>query len=253
MTLKTTLAAGPMTATFASLKDPAVAGVLAQAGFGCIVIDREHAVMGVETAAGLIMASQRAGLSAITRIPELARAAVQDALEAGSDGILAPMVESAAQAKQLASWCRYPPEGTRGVHPLTPATGYGAIPMPQMFRAANQQVLVCAQIETAAGLEQAGAIAKTDGIDLLFFGPGDMAVSLGVGMDDPRLAEAFERVLAVAGKAGKLVGTFAMNAEGAHRAAAAGARLLVLGSDLALLKQPGTEASEGLKRRLQRP
>ena len=57
----------------------------------------------------------------------------------------------------------------------------------------------------------------------------------------------------VAGKAGKLVGTFAMNAEGAHRAAAAGARLLVLGSDLALLKQAGTEASEGLKRRLQRP
>ena len=253
MTLKNALAAGPVTATFASLKDPAVAGVLAQAGFGCIVIDREHAVMGAETAAGLIMASQRAGLGAITRIPELARAAVQDALEAGSDGILAPMVESAEQAAQLASWCRYPPEGTRGVHPLTPATGYGAIPMPQMFRAANQQVLVCAQIETAAGLEQAGAIAETDGIDLLFFGPGDMAVSLGVGMDDPRLAEAFGGVLAVAGKAGKLVGTFAMDGEGAHRASTAGARLLVLGSDLALLKQAGTEASQGLKRRLQRP
>ena len=113
MTLKTTLAAGPMTATFASLKDPAVAGVLAQAGFGCIVIDREHAVMGVETAAGLIMASQRAGLSAITRIPELARAAVQDALEAGSDGILAPMVESAAQAKQLAKPCEEPTRAGR--------------------------------------------------------------------------------------------------------------------------------------------
>ena len=158
MTLKNALAAGPVTATFASLKDPAVAGVLAQAGFGCIVIDREHAVMGSETAAGLIMASQRAGLSAITRIPELARAAVQDALEAGSDGILAPMVESAAQAKQLASWCRYPPEGTRGVHPLTPATGYGAIPMPQMFRAAAIALTssqVCRQEPYKAGTEPA--------------------------------------------------------------------------------------------------
>ena len=81
----------------------------------------------------------------------------------------------------------------------------------------------------------------------------DNGYKLSHGRLTVRLAEAFGHVLAVAGKAGKLVGTFAMDGEGAHRASAAGARLLVLSSELALLKQAGTEASQGLKRRLQQP
>ena len=228
-----------MPAIFVSLKDPAIPLILGRAGFECLVIDREHGVMGVETAAHLVASARSAGLHCITRVPGQTRDAIQDALEAGSHGVLVPMVETAAQAAQVAQWCRYPPRGSRGVHPLTPATGYGALSLPGMLAQANREVVVCAQIETVAGLDQVEAIAGTPGIDLLFLGPGDLAISMGVGFDDPAVEAAFERVLAAANAYGKAVGTFVLSAERGAQAVRQGARLIAMGVDIGLLQQAG--------------
>lgn len=239
MSLRESLASGAVPAVFVSLKDPALPIILKHAGFECLLIDREHGVMGVESAARLVAAARSVSLPCITRVPNLTRDSIQDALESGSSGVLVPMVESAAQAAQLAAWCRYPPLGTRGVHPLTPATGYGALSLPGMLAQANREVVVCAQIETVAGLDQVEAIAGTPGIDLLFLGPGDLAISMGVGFDDPAVEAAFERVLAAADAYGKAVGTFVLSAERGAQAVRQGARLIAMGVDIGLLQQAG--------------
>lgn len=239
MTLRESLAGGAVPAVFVSLKDPALPIILKGAGFECLLIDREHGVMGVESAARLVAAARSVALPCITRVPSLTRDAIQDALESGASGVLVPMVESAAQAAQLAAWCRYPPQGSRGVHPLTPATGYGAVTLPAMLAQANRELVVCAQIETLAGLEQVEAIAATPGIDLLFLGPGDLAISMGVAFDDPAVEGAFERILAAAKVHGKAVGTFVLSPERGAQAVRQGARLIAMGVDIGLVQQAG--------------
>ena len=226
---------GPLRATFVALKDPAAVGLVLAAGFDAVVVDREHGVMGAETAAALVTAAHAAGGLALVRIPGMERMHVQDALEAGADGILAPMVESSEAAAQLAAWCRYPPVGTRGFHPLTAASGHGRVPAHLHPARANERVLVATQVETAAGLAACEELARVPGVDLLFLGPGDLALSLGVAPGAPELLRAAERIASAARGAGKAYGAFVRDGAAAREAHALGASLLVAGADVALL------------------
>ncbi|MEN9800652.1 MAG: 4-hydroxy-2-oxovalerate aldolase [Pseudomonadota bacterium] len=210
-------------------------GLVLAAGFDAVVVDREHGVMGAETAAGLVTAAHAAGGLALVRIPALERSHVQDALEAGADGILAPMVDDPEAAAQLAAWCRYPPEGTRGFHPLTAASGHGRVPAGAHPARSNARVLVAAQVETAAGLAACEQVARVPGIDLLFLGPGDLALSLGVSPGDPALAAAAARISSAARAAGKIFGAFVRDGTAAREAHGLGASLLVASADVALL------------------
>lgn len=229
------LSAGEVRASFVNLSDPSVPALYAAAGFDAVLIDEEHAGHGIATTRALIAAAHAAGILALVRLPEIRRATVQDALESGADGLVAPMVEWPQQASQLAEWSRYPPFGTRGFHPLTAASGHGRVPPSRHAERSNGRLLVAAQIETAKGLEVADEVAATPGIDLLFFGPGDFAMSLGAGPGDPRIEDGLSRLSKVAAAHGKWSGTFVAGEEDARRARAHGARLLVASADVALL------------------
>lgn len=237
--LRALLAAGPLIGAFAGLRDPGVAGILATAGFGVILVDREHGVMSAREAQELVLAAHAAGIPAIVRIPESLRSAVQDALEAGADGILAPSVESADQAAAIASWCRYAPGGTRGLHPVTAANDYGRVPMAEHLRRANGRVVVGVQIETADGLRARERIVRTPGVDLVVHGPADLAASLGVtpGSEAARRAEA--QVRDATDRAGRWYGDFALHEGDAHAMLAAGVRLVLAAADVGLLAGAG--------------
>jgi 2-keto-3-deoxy-L-rhamnonate aldolase RhmA len=112
----------------------------------------------------------------------------------------------------------------------------------------NERLVVMAQIETARGLERSEAIARAKGVDMLFYGPGDMSLSLGVPPGSPALAEAMARIAKAAHGAGKLFGTFVASAEDAERAVAVGARLLVFGGDGSMLLAGARDASAMLRR-----
>ena len=225
----------PLRATFTALKDPAAVGLVLAAGFEAVVVDREHGVMTSETAAALVSAAHAAGGFALVRVPAVERGAVQDALESGADGILAPMVESAAEAARLVSFCRYPPAGTRGFHPFTAGSGHGRIPPAALPAHANARVLVAAQVETSAGLAACAEMAAVAGLDQLFLGPGDLALSLGVAAGSAELADAAARIARHALQAGKSFGAFVPSGAAAAEAVRLGAQLLVAGADVALL------------------
>ena len=241
----------PVRATFVSFRDPASVGVVLAAGFDAVVIDREHGGMNPETISALILAAHAAGGFAIVRISEIARWAVQDALEAGADGILAPMVENEKQAMRLVSFCKYPPEGTRGFHPLTAGSQYGRIPGHEVPSNANERIFIGAQIENAAGIMHCAKIAEVPGLHQLFLGPGDLALSLGVPPGARALVGAATRISTATKSAGKSYGTFVFSSTEAKSAAEQGARLIVAGADIALLQSGARQMSAEMKRVLE--
>lgn len=86
---------------------------------------------------------------------------------------------------------------------------------------ANDNIMVCVQIESQKAVDNVEEIAAVDGVDMLFIGPNDLAASMGqVAFDHasiPEVQEAIAHVLKVGLDAGKYVGHFALNA---HVAAA---------------------------------
>jgi 4-hydroxy-2-oxoheptanedioate aldolase len=248
LSLASLLGERTLVGTFVSLRDPAAVGLCAAGGFDTVIVDGEHGVMNPETVGALVLSARASGIPAIVRVGSSFRSSAQNALEAGADAVMVPMVESAEQAEAFASFCRYMPAGSRGFHPLTGGSGYGAVPVSNVVKFTNERLVVMAQIETARGLERSEAIAKAKGVDLLFFGPGDMSLSLGVPPGSPALAEAMARIARAAHAAGKLFGTFVGNAEEAKGAVAAGARLIVFGGDGSLLLGAAREASSMLRR-----
>ena len=243
--ITTHLAERPLLTTFVAMHDPTGVGLIAAAGFDGVVIDQEHGTMPISVARNLILAAHAAGLYAFVRPPDIRRGSIQDALEAGADGLLAPMVETPEQARALVDWSHYPPEGSRGFHPLTGASSYSALPGGPAAR--NASLFVAAQIETARGLANLDAIAAVPGLDALFLGPGDLSLSLGVAPDAPELHAALTALASAAQAKFKQAGTWVAGAPQAAQARALGVRWLVAGGDAGMLLQAARGLASDLR------
>lgn len=231
--LRPRLCAGaPVLGAFVSLRDPGVVGLLATAGYRLVIVDREHGVMGPETAQALVTAAHLRGMHAVVRVPEATRSAIQDALDGGADGIMVPGVESGEVAAQVAAWCRYPPDGSRGMHGLTAGSDHARVGGPALAPWANGRIAVMVQVETRRGLDQVDAIAAAPGVDLVFHGPSDLAVSLGIERRSPEAFAARRRILDAARAAGVGFGTFAFTDAEGREAIELGAELVVGGGDV---------------------
>lgn len=141
-----------------------------------LCLDAEHSAFGVADLQGLIRAADVTGTPALVRVPELGQD-IGRVLDWGAAGVVVPRIETVDQAREAVSRVRYPSVGGRGAGPGR-ATRYGAN-MGQYLATANDDVLLVLQIETAAGVADAEEIAAVEGIDVIFVGPGDLAVSLG--------------------------------------------------------------------------
>ena len=200
-----------------------------------VCVETEHSPLGRESVHAVLGAARAAGRPALVRVAENATVPIASALDDGAAGVIVPRVDSAAEAEAAVAAARFPPAGRRGIGPGR-AGGYGRT-VPDHFARSNDEVLVAVQIESAAALAEAPAIAQVDGLDLLFVGPGDLAASLGVPFGDARVAEAARAVPA----AGKPAGIWAPSPAAALEWFEAGFQLVIVGSDLALL-------AEGLER-----
>ncbi len=165
-----------MVGTFAAIPHPVAIEVTAQAGVDFICIDWEH---GADRARPDRESGARRRMSAACRPWCACRATRQEAIAAALDsrraGVLVPRVSTAEQAAAAVKATRYPPLGERGVGPGR-AAGYG-YRISEYLAAANEESLLAVQVETAEGLANVDAIAATDGVDVVFVGPGDLSVS----------------------------------------------------------------------------
>ena len=209
-----------------------VARLAAAAGADFVLFDMEHTGWSIETMRQLLAASRGSGVTPLVRVSGTDRHLVSRPLDLGAAGVMAPMVESAEQARRLVEFARFPPGGTRGVGVYYPDD------MPDGLAAGlartNREQLLIAQIETATGVEEAHEIAAVEGIDLLWIGHFDLTTSLGVPGEfgHPRHAAAVERIFAGATAAGKHVGALATGVADAQDLLGQGYRAVAYGDSL---------------------
>ena len=202
------------------------------AGADFVLFDMEHTGWGMETVRQMLAAAHGTGMTPLVRVPAAQRQFVSPALDLGALGVMAPMVESADDARRLVEFARFEPDGTRGVGAYYP----DAMPdgLAAALALANREQVLIAQIETAAGAEAAHEIAAVDGIDLLWIGHFDLTTSLGTpgAFGDPAHAAAVERVFAAAAAAGKPVGTLATSVDDARQLLRQGYGAIAYGDSL---------------------
>jgi 4-hydroxy-2-oxoheptanedioate aldolase len=224
-------------AGWSSIADPAVAELMVRAGFDTAVIDMQHGAHRLDTAFAAIAAVALAGAPAIVRIPVGDNASVSRLLDHGAAAIIAPMINSVADAQAFADAVKYPPLGQRSWGPHRAVALTGLAPA-DYLAGANDLHLALPMIETRAALEALDDILGLPGIDGVFVGPSDLSIALTGGRLDPRGAEvdrALDRIAARARAAGKIAGLFCFDAENAKAMAARGFGLCSIASDALLL------------------
>lgn len=228
----------PAVGTWVNIPSPTVIealGAAMPAGLDFVLVDCQHVAIDPERLTDMIRAADVAGLPVVVRvgIRDLTRAELL--IDLGAAGIVFPCVDSGAEAADAAALCRYPPTGRRSMGGLRALSGRGGTD--------DGDAPICVvQIETAAGVEAAAAIAGAPGVDVLFPGPVDLAWSLGMRGSYTSFQEisvALEPVLGPIEAGARAAGVTLMRhcetAEAAQAAAAAGALMITVGSDVGLL------------------
>jgi 4-hydroxy-2-oxoheptanedioate aldolase len=211
------------------LPTPESVELLALAGLDFVVVDAEHAALDQRTVAALIGVAHGCGIRAFVRVAGTTPRDVQAPLDAGAGGIVVPQVESAIAARAAVEVVRFPPLGRRGASPSGRAGRWGLLDVAEYVAAGNDDVHLVLQIETLTSFDGAVEIGSTPGVDAVFVGPTDLAVSSGLAVDDPMLTAASRAVRRRCQDAGVLVGSVAA----AH--SAADYDFLVLGADTSML------------------
>ena len=167
---------------------PGFCQIAASGGAEFVIFDMEHGGVGIDTLKAQIAFARGTGIAPFVRVPGLAYHLIAPVLDAGAMGIMVPMIETREQAENLAAWCRYRPEGVRGLGFGVGHDDYDRGDVVPKMQAANERTLVIALIETATGIDNADAILAVPGIDVGWLGHYDLTNSLGCAeeFDDPR-------------------------------------------------------------------
>ena len=229
--------------TWLNLGSPYSAEIAGLAGFDWVLIDREHGAGDESDTAHQILAAQCGGAASIVRVSGIDAAEIKRTLDWGPAGVMAPSIDSADQAAHLLHAVRIPPLGGRGAASSTRASGYG-FGYQEYLREANTRLVTMVQIESKAAVVDAGAIAATDGADVLFVGPTDLSISMGVTDSSSQFFTALDRVSAAARGAGKAAGILARTNEQAARYRQLGFTVIAIESDRGLLAKGFARAVE---------
>src|SRR3954465_14364629 len=151
---------------FLNSHSPTVAEQLAHSGYDWLLVDTQHGPMGYESLSGMLAAIANGGAKSLVRVGSYQdRPGIQQALDMGSDGVLVPYINTAEEARQAVSCCRYPTAGTRSVYfpqrSMNRAGLLGYVPN------ANKNVIVALQVETKSCIDNMEEIAAVPGVDIL--------------------------------------------------------------------------------------
>jgi 4-hydroxy-2-oxoheptanedioate aldolase len=224
------------TALGAWVKIPAVEVIelLAIAGLDFVVIDCEHGVHDLRTVSTMISVARGVGVAPFVRLPGHSPRDVVPVLDAGAAGLFVPHVDSVEDAESVVAACRFPPLGRRGAGPTGRAGRWGRAGLPRYLTEANGVTLV-AQLESPAAMADGPAIAAVPGIDAVFVGPVDLAVSAGREPGDERLCAMVSELERRAAAVGAVLGTTAADGSEVAGLAERGHRFVVLGNDTGFL------------------
>ncbi|MEO5511788.1 MAG: aldolase/citrate lyase family protein [Longimicrobiales bacterium] len=206
-----------------NLADPRVAEIAAMCGFDSLWLDMEHVPNSIEAIENQIRAAKVYDVDTIVRTRRGSYSDLILPLEMGAAGIMVPHVMGVEDAKRIAWQTRFHPIGRRALDGGNGDGAYCGTSTGDYIAHANLHTLVIVQIEDPEPMQELDEIAAVDGIDMLFFGPGDFSQGIGVPgvFDDPRIPDARQRIADAARRHGKFAGTVgavqslpALNAQG---------------------------------------
>jgi 4-hydroxy-2-oxoheptanedioate aldolase len=220
-----------------------IARILAAQGLlDWLLLDMEHSPVDLSMSAMILatIADVSAGqCTPLARVSAGTIDKIKQALDAGAQGIIAPMVNTAQEAADIVRFSRYPPLGERGGGGLTPHLGFGLLNHAEYIPQANEEIMVGIQIETVEAVENIDAIVGVIDLDMIFIGPFDLHISLnlppGLWSDAPLFQSAVAKVKAACQKANMPLGILTPNAEAARARQSEGFQFIGVGTDLAHL------------------
>jgi 4-hydroxy-2-oxoheptanedioate aldolase len=205
----------PKFGLFLNSHSPTVAEQLAHSGYDWLLVDTQHGPMGYESLSAMLAGIAMGGAKSLVRVAGYAdRAGIQQALDMGSDGVLVPYINTADEARQAVSCCRYPTAGTRSVY--FPQRSMNRAGLLGYAGAANDNGIVALQVETADCIKNIDEIAAVPGVDILFLGQNDLCMSMGLFekykfpdmYTSPELLDATTRLANAARKNNVILGLF---------------------------------------------
>ena len=219
---------------------PGVSQIVRAAGAEFVLFDMEHSGLGIETVKMQLALCRGLGIVPGVRVPTGQYHFIARCLDAGAMSIMVPMVESAAQAREIVSYTRYPSGGgVRGAAFGVAHDDYEAGPVADKIAGAHARTQVLALIETARGLEAADEIAAVDGIDVLWLGHFDLTSFMGIPgqFEHPRYREAVRAIVDAAERHGKAAGFMASDETWARDYIGYGFRMMAYGIDCFLYQR----------------
>jgi 2-keto-3-deoxy-L-rhamnonate aldolase RhmA len=233
-----------------SLPDPFVAEVMGAAGFDFLIVDMEHCPLSVAQLQSVLIAARPTESALIVRAPWNDPVIVKQILDVGAEGIIFPWINSRAECEAAVAATRYPPEGLRGFGPRRAARLAGGLA--EYARAANDSILVLAQIERIEAVERLDEILTTPGLGGVMVGPADLAISLGHlhELEHPEVERTIGRILDACLRHNVPFGIFSGTAEKAERWIRRGGRIATVGGDVPFIDQGIAQAKRDIARML---
>jgi 4-hydroxy-2-oxoheptanedioate aldolase len=215
-----------------NLGSPLTAEIVGQAGFDWVLIDLEHGAGVEKDVLAQLQALESTNTAPIVRVESAESARISRVLDMGAEGVMCPKVDTAAEANKVINGLHYPPFGNRGVAKMVRTTQFG-LNFNAYYEASRDNILGIVQIETLEALDNLDTIAAVDGVDVLFIGPADLSMAMGIfgQFDHPRFVDALNKIVEAAQKANKAVGILIFNTDDYDKYHSMGIHFIACGSD----------------------
>lgn len=216
---------------------PFNAEVLGRVGYDYVCVDGQHGLIGFDAMVPMLSAISGTGATPIVRVPFNHTPWMGQVFDAGAEAVVVPMVNSREDAERAAAACRYAPEGVRSFGPVRAGMHLndGATPAE-----VNRQVMCLVMIETVQAVEAAEEICATPGVDGVYVGPADLAISMGVQFGHEPMpaahADAIAHVAEVCASAGLVAGIHTGGGDGSREALASGFQMATVGTDAGIFR-----------------
>jgi len=224
------------------------AEIVGQSGFDWLLLDLEHGAGDVAIMYQQLQVLSGSSSTSIVRIDNLSRPKVQRILDAGASGIMFPQIQTSQEADDAIRMMYYPPRGARGMAKMVRATGFGRH-ADEYIDSLEKNLVGVIQIETLNALQNIDDISATEGVDVLFVGPNDLSLALGVfgQLDHALYQKAIRDVASAAKKHGKVTGVLLQDVNEYEMYYDLGYRFLACGADSAFVRKGADELVKTLR------
>jgi 4-hydroxy-2-oxoheptanedioate aldolase len=157
-------------------REPLFAEIAATSNYDYVCIDMQHGLMDIDMTTHMLANITRTESVPMVRVPWNEPGVISRVLDAGALAVVIPMVNTAAEAEQAVSSCKYAPAGSRSYGPMVPNNRFGS----SYPSVANDEITVIPMIETVQAVANLDEILSVPGVDAIYVGPTDLSLSLGL-------------------------------------------------------------------------